>query len=109
MSGVAVPPEKIYCFLPKGSNDACQPFGKVFLHVLEPFQPEELVGRIEMLRLVTAVSVFSFRINHHLETFPVLLEQIDQLHRLLEMHIIVSRPVGEFQHVRWLGHVDTVP
>lgn len=109
MSGVAVPPEKIYCFLLKGFNDAWKPFGTVFLHVLEPFQPEELVGRIEMFRLVTAVSVFSFRINHHLEAFALFLEQIHQLHRLLEMHVVVRRSVGEFQHVRRSGQVDAVP
>ena len=70
---------------------------------LLPFQvmqPEGAVLGKEVSSLVAAIAVHSVRVDHEIETLAGFLEGIDELEGVLEMDVVISGAVGEFQHDR---------
>ena len=70
---------------------------------LLPFQvmqPEGAVLGKEVGPLVASVAVHSVRVDHEIETLAGFLEGIDELKGVLEMDVVISGTVGEFQHDR---------
>ena len=53
-----------------------------------------------MLLLRALVSVHTVRIDHEIKLLSCLLQGIDKLEGILEMHIVVSGAVGQLQHHR---------
>ena len=66
-------------------------------------QPEGAVFGKEVGSLVAAVAVHAVRVDHEIETLSGLLEGVNELEGILEMDVVVTGAVGEFQHDR-LGY-----
>ena len=53
-----------------------------------------------MRTLVSPVAVHAVRINHEIEHFSFLLKSIHKKQGVLEVHIVISRSMSKFQHLR---------
>ena len=55
----------------------------------------QIYRNTDKLTLIAPVAVHAVRVNHKIELYSFLLQGVDELQRVLEMHIVVSGAVGK--------------
>ena len=70
----------------------------------EVFEPEFVVGILEMIALIAVIAVHAVRIDHEVELLAGTMEDIQKLEGILMMDVVVSGAVGQFQH-DWLNRL----
>ena len=69
----------------------------------EVFEPEFVVGILEMIALIAVIAVHTVWIDHEVEFLAGLMQCIQELECVLMVDIVVSGSVCEFQHYRFHG------
>ena len=59
-----------------------------------------MVGFEEMFSLVATIAVHAVRVDHEFELLALLVQLVDELKRALEMNVVVTGTMSDFQHNR---------
>lgn len=70
------------------------------LFVTQVTEPEVVVCFEEMFSLVAAIAVHAVRVDHEFELLALPVKFVDELERALEMYVVVTGSVSDFQHDR---------
>ena len=70
------------------------------LLITQVAEPEVVVGFEEMFPLVATIAVHAVRVDHEFELLALPVQFVDELKRALEMYVVVTGTVSDFQHDR---------
>ena len=71
------------------------------LSATEEFEPEFLVGVVEMFALIATVTMHAVRIDHQFHLLAFALDLVQELKGILMMDIVVTCTMSKFEH-HWL-------